>query len=452
MLATKASVRHSSETVRAFAGSGREIMSPVKSELTGRRDSPLFGDPEQTGSPDDEVLLDVSIVMPCLNEAHTLAACIGEAKEALESSSLRGEIIVADNGSSDGSRRLACSLGARVVHVEPLGYGSALRGGISASKGHFVVFADCDGSYDFGHVPRIIEKLREGNDLVLGNRFLGGISKGAMPWKHRFIGNPVLTGIGRFLFHCPVGDFHCGLRGFRRSAFEQLDLNTTGMEFASEMVVKAQLQGLKIAEVPTVLRPDRRDRAPHLRSWRDGWRHLRFMLLLSPRWLFLIPGCLLAALGFALMLVVAVGNPANIGRVGLSINTSIAGAMLIVVGCQLAMTGVFARTLATRIGALPPARNLPRWSARVTLEHGIAVGVAIVTLGTLLVGCALWIWGNTGFGDLNATLTVRLMVPAMTLVTLGAQLTFESFLFGVFGLACNRSEPVATTKVLTDAG
>lgn len=382
---------------------------------------------------------EVSVVMPCLNEVRTLQGCVEEAMKGLEEAAIHGEVVIADNGSTDGSRELARSLGARVVNVRQRGYGSALRGGIAASHGEFVVMGDCDGSYDFGDAPRMIEKLREGYDLVLGNRFLGGIAPGAMPWKHRYIGNPVLTGIGRLLFQCPVGDFHCGLRGFRRSTFDRLDLNTTGMEFASEMVIKAQLGGFKITEVPSVLRPDGRDRAPHLRSFRDGWRHLRFMLLFSPQWLFFVPGCILAIIGLLLMLVVAIGSPARIGGVALSVNTSIAASFLVILGFQLALTGVFARRLATRIGMLPGSETLRRWSSRGSLERGVAAGMATAVVGFLLLLWATLLWGGAGFSQLDPTLTMRFVVPAMTLMVVGTGLSFMSFLFGVIDLPVGMS-------------
>lgn len=398
---------------------------------------PVTESPDCAATPVDPKV-ELSIVMPCLNESQTLEECIRVALEAIRKIGLNSEIVIADNGSSDGSQSLAQSLGARVVAVELRGYGSALRGGILASRGEFVVMGDCDGSYDFGHAARIVGKLREGNDLVMGNRFRGGIEKGAMPWKHRYIGNPVLTGIGRLLFRCPVGDFHCGLRGLRRSAFERLDLNTPGMEFASEMVIKAALADLRIAEVPTVLRPDGRDRAPHLRSYRDGWRHLRFMLLFSPRWLFFFPGCGLAVAGLFLMGIISLGSPARIAGITLSVNSSIAASMLLILGCQLVMTGLFARVLATRIGVLPPCETLSRWSFRLTLETGVAAGLVTAVVGTLLLVWATLIWSNTGFSQLGPALTVQMVVPAMTLMVFGTQLFFTSFLFGLFGLTTHR--------------
>jgi hypothetical protein len=377
---------------------------------------------------------ELSIVMPCLNEIRTLGGCIKEAMEAMEAAGLNGEVVIADNGSTDGSRELAASLGARVVDVAQRGYGSALRGGIAACRGEFVVMGDCDGSYDFTHVPRIVEKLREGYDLVMGNRFLGGIQREAMPWKHRYIGNPVLSGMGRLLFRCPAGDFHCGLRGFRRDVVNQLGLNTTGMEFASEMVIKAQLGGFKIAEVPTVLRPDGRDRPPHLRSFRDGWRHLRFMLLFSPRWLFFVPGCVLAFIGLLLMAVVAIGSPARIGGVSLSVNTSVAASLLTLLGSQLALTGLFARRLATRLGILPPSRSLSKWTSRGSLEGGVVAGLVAVFAGLSLLAYATFRWRESGFAKLDPLLTMRFVVPAMTLMVLGTGLSFLSFLFGILGL------------------
>jgi glycosyltransferase involved in cell wall biosynthesis len=254
--------------------------------------------PKQVRDASPPTTIELSIVMPCLNEAETLAACIQKAQRAIEKQHLAAEIVIADNGSTDGSQVVAKQLGARVVDVERKGYGSALIGGIDAARGRLVIMGDADDSYDFTALGPLVEKLREGYDLVMGNRFAGGIEPGAMVWSHRWIGNPVLTRLSRILFHTPVGDMHCGLRGFRKDAIQRLRLRAIGMEFASEMVIKASLQRLKIAEVPVTLRPDGRSRPPHLRTWRDGWRHLRFMLLFSPRWLFLYPGAGLFAAGF----------------------------------------------------------------------------------------------------------------------------------------------------------
>lgn len=384
--------------------------------------------------------IEVSIVMPCLDEAETIAFCIEEAMAALEDSGIKGEVVIADNGSTDGSQAIATDLGARVVDVSEPGYGNALRGGIESSYGEIVVMADSDGSYDFGHVPRIVEKMREGYDLVMGNRFRGGIEKGAMPWKHRYIGNPVLSGIGRLLFQSPVKDFHCGLRGIRKTAFLNLNLTTTGMEFASEMVIKATLAKLPMIEVPTVLRPDGRNRPPHLQSWRDGWRHLRFMLLFSPRWLFAVPGLCLMSIGIIAMTLIAIGGPARIGGVGFSVNTSIASSMMVILGFQLLSTGVFARTLASRIGLLPPSRLLV-WAGKImTLERGLVAGIVIALFGIALLGSAGLAWRAEEFGKLERTLTLRQVIPAMTTIIVGIQLLFQSFLLGLIGFAFSQQK------------
>lgn len=371
--------------------------------------------------------VDLSIVMPCLNESETLEICICEAKEAIAESDLLGEIVIADNGSTDGSQQIATELGARVINVKEKGYGNALRGGILASRGLFVVMADSDASYDFGHAPRLVEKLREGYDLVMGNRFLGGIQPGAMPWKHRYIGNPILSGIGRLLFNCPAGDFHCGLRGFRRSSFEQMDLNTSGMEFASEMLIKATLKGMRVVEIPTVLRPDGRSRRPHLRSWRDGWRHLRFMLMFSPRWLFMIPGGAMMTCGLLAMVAIAKAGSVRFAGVGLNINTCMASAMFVILGTQLVFAGAFARQLGTTFGALPPSRAMESLKRRMNLEVGVVAGLLMTMLGTGLLASAWFVWRDTGYGQLDAQLTVRRVIPAVTLIILGVQTVFWSF-------------------------
>jgi len=297
----------------------------------------------------------LSIVLPCLNEAETLEFCIVEAQSALAEAGIDGEVVVADNGSTDGSQAIARRLGARVVQIAEKGYGNALMGGIEAARGEFILMGDSDASYNFGHAPRFVEKLREGYDLVMGNRFQGGIEPGAMPWKHRWIGNPVLSGIGRLFFNCPAGDFHCGLRGFSKAAYEKMQLSTTGMEFASEMVIKSTLKGLKITEIPTVLRPDGRSRPPHLRSWRDGWRHLRFMLLFCPRWLFVIPGATLAALGLLLMVMLVTSGTYWLGSIGLSVNTMLAAGVMVLVGYQILLAGTFVRRLGIVLASCVPS-------------------------------------------------------------------------------------------------
>lgn len=381
---------------------------------------------------------EVSVLMPCLNEAETLASCIQEAMQSFRDGNIDGEVIIADNGSTDGSQKIATDLGARVVHVTEKGYGSALRGGIDAARGRFVVMADSDASYNFSHTPRFVEKLREGHDLVMGNRFLGGIEPGAMPWKHRYLGNPVLSGIGRLFFRCPAGDFHCGLRGFRKDSIDGLALSTTGMEFASEMVIRATLQGLRIAEIPTILRPDGRSRPPHLRSWRDGWRHLRFMLLYCPRWLFVFSGMLLFVVGMLFMASIAVKGALPIGGVSLSVNSSLAAAMVALVGFQLLILGTFARRFATAIGIHPPNSFLRRVEGGASLELGILLGLAALVCGGGMFTSAVFSWRDAGFGEMSSALTVSKVIPAVTLVMIGIQTVFGSFLLSMIGLIPKR--------------
>lgn len=379
-------------------------------------------------------LLQVSVVMPCLNEAETLEFCIEEVQRAFASADMHGEVIVADNGSTDGSQKIARRLGARVVEVSEKGYGAALQGGIKAAGAEFVVMGDADASYDFGHAPMIFKKLGDGFDLVMGNRFLGGIEPGAMPWHHYWIGNPVLSGIGRLFFRCPAGDFHCGLRGFRRDSVLRLNLTTTGMEFASEMVIKATLQGLRIAEVPTLLRPDGRSRPPHLRSWRDGWRHLRFMLLFCPRWLFLFTGLFLFVSGLLVMAGIAVWGSVSVGAASLSVNSSLASAMTSLVGFQLLVSGTFARKFGTTVGILPRNELLDRAESRATLELGVILGVVALIVGATIFGSAFLIWRDSGFGPMTSDLTVSRVIPSITLIMIGIQTIFGSFLISMLGL------------------
>ena len=377
--------------------------------------------------------VEVSIVMPCLNEAATLRACIDKARTAIRRHQLSAEIIVADNGSQDGSPSLAARAGARVVPAAPRGYGAAIRAGIEAARGTLIVIGDADDSYDFTEILPLIVKLREGCDLVMGNRFRGGIEAGAMPWKHRYIGNPALTTIGRLLFHAPVGDFHCGLRAVRRGAYRRLNLRTTGMEFASEMVIKAALQGMRIAEVPVRLHRDGRPRPPHLRSWRDGWRHLRFMLLFSPRWLFLYPGAALALAGLAVSAWLA-GGPRRIGSVGLDIHTLLCAGFACLIGYQVIIFGVFTRVYAMRAGFLPPHPLLTRMMRRITLETGLLVGAALIVAGGAALGVAVASWGAVDFGALNPRLTMRALIPSLVLLALGFQTVFASFFLSILGI------------------
>ena len=391
--------------------------------------------PDEEATAASETLLgevEVSIVMPCLNEAETLELCIRKAQQAIARHGLRAEIILADNGSTDGSQQLAQSLGARVVAVKEKGYGSALRGGVEAARGRYIVMGDSDDSYDFSSIYPFIEKLRAGHDLVMGNRFQGGIFPGAMPWKHRWIGNPVLTGIGRLFFHCPAGDFHCGLRAFSKAAYQRMELQTTGMEFASEMVIKSTLKGLSIAEVPTVLHKDGRSRPPHLRSWRDGWRHLRFMLLFSPRWMFLWPGAVCFVLGL-LASACLMHGPLSIGGVGFDIHSLLVAGFLSLIGYQLLVFGLFTKMYAVTEGFHPPHRLLGK-DPHVHLERGVLAGIAVGTAGLALLGYAVFDWRQTGLGALDPRVSMRQVIPAVVLMMIGLQTVFASFFLSIITL------------------
>jgi hypothetical protein len=389
--------------------------------------------------PAAEPELELSIVMPCLNEAETLETCIRKAQAYLSQSGIAGEIVIGDNGSRDGSPEIAARLGARVVAVEERGYGSALRGAVAAARGRFVIMGDSDDSYDFSRLDDFVAKLREGSDLVMGDRFRGGIRSGAMPWLHYWIGNPVLSALGRLFFRSPVGDFHCGLRGFSRSAFEAMDLRTNGMEFASEMVIKATVLGQRVDMVPVVLHPDGRSRPPHLRSWQDGWRHLRFMLLFSPRWLFLIPGIVLFALGGAMTLALSLGDitiPFRTAErpIGLGVHSLVAASLFCLVGYQLVVFAVFTKVFAVteRLHPMPPA--LDRLVQLITLETGLVCGAALLLAGLGALAVAFAGWARAGFGPLDPSHGMRLVVPAMLLSTLGIQTLFASFFLSILGL------------------
>lgn len=380
-----------------------------------------------------EAPVEFSIVMPCLNEAETLATCIQKAQRSLADNNVVSEIIIADNGSTDGSQEIATGLGARVVNVTARGYGNALMDGIAAARGKYVIMGDADDSYDFASLGPFVHGLREGHDLVMGNRFLGGIKTGAMPPLHRYLGNPVLTTIGRLFFRSPVGDFHCGLRGFSKSAVMSLDLQTTGMEFASEMVVKATLNGLRIAEVPTTLSPDGRTRPPHLRSWRDGWRHLRFLLLYSPRWLFLYPGGLLVLAGLMVMLCLIPG-PKKLGGVTFDVHTLLYGAAAIIIGFQSILFAVFTKIFAISEGLLPEDPRLNRAFRYVTLEVGLIAGLLLVIAGLAGTIYAYWYWDRLSFGNLDPSQTMRIVIPAVTGLAVGCQTLFSSFFLSILGL------------------
>ena len=369
--------------------------------------------------------LELSIIMPCLNEAETLATCIGKARDYLERHKIAGEVLIAENGSSDGSQEIATNSGARVVPIPERGYGSALRGGIAAAKGQYIIMGDADDSYDFTNLSPFLEKLRQGYDLVMGNRFQGGIKPGAMPVLHKYLGNPVLTWLGRLFFGSPCGDFHCGLRGFSKRAIEQLNLRTTGMEFASEMVVKASLYGLKITEVPTTLSPDGRSRPPHLKTWRDGWRHLRFLLMYSPRWLFLYPGLALMFLGFVAT-IWFMTQP--------RVHTLLYSATALIIGFQIVSFAIFTKAFAISEGLLPEDRKLRRFLRYINLEVGLIIGVILFVLGIGGSVYALYIWNDRLYGALDPAVTMRIVIPSVTALALGVQVIFSSFFLSVLGL------------------
>ncbi len=383
---------------------------------------------------------EVSVVLPCLNEARTLAGCLEEARAALARAGIAGEIIVADNGSTDGSPGIAARLGARVVPVAAKGYGNALRGGIAAARGRYVVMGDADASYDFSHLPRFVEALRAGHDLVMGNRFGGGIARGAMPWKNRYLGNPVLSWLGRRFFPTRIHDFHCGLRGFSLAAYRRMDLRTTGMEFASEMVIKAALLRLRVTEVPTVLRPDGRQRPSHLRPWRDGWRHLRFMLLFSPRWLFLYPGLLLMAGGIAVGALLLPG-PLVVGHVHFDINTLLYAAIAVLIGFQAVAFAVLSKFFAIHAGLRAPEARFDRWLRALTLEAGLIAGFLLVVTGLGLSLFSVWLWRQRGFGPLIPSQMLRWVVPGALSLTLGCQVILTSFFLSVLRLDTRKDLP-----------
>src|SRR5436309_1764588 len=378
-------------------------------------------------------MTEFTILMPCLNEAATVGNCVAKARGFLARAQITGEVLVADNGSRDGSRAVAEQAGARIVDVAERGYGAALAGGIAAARGRYVIMGDADDSYDFGRLEGFVARLREGYPLVMGNRFHGGIGKGAMPLLHRYLGSPVLRFVGRLLFDAPVGDFHCGLRGFDRDAVRTLDLRTRGMELASELVVKASLAGWRIADVPTTLQPDGRDRPPHLRSWRDGWRHLRFLLLYSPRWLFLYPGIFLMLAGLLATFWLLPG-PRRIGRVEFDVHTLLYASAAILIGFQSISFAFFTKIFAIMEGLLPPDPKLDRAFRHITLEGGLVCGAILILAGIGGTIYALASWGSQSFGPLNPVRELRIVIPSATCLALGCQIVLNSFFMSVLGL------------------
>ena len=388
--------------------------------------------------------LELTILMPCLNEAETLAVCIAKALGFLQRSGTAGEVLIADNGSTDGSQAIAEAAGARVVAVREKGYGAALMGGIAAARGRYIIMGDADDSYDFEHLEPFLAALQAGDQLVMGNRFKGGIAPGAMPWHHKYIGNPVLSFLGRLFFKTTPSDFHCGLRGFDRAAIEGLGLRTTGMEFASEMLVKATLMGLKVSEVPTTLKPDGRSRAPHLRSFRDGWRHLRFLLLFSPRWLFLYPGLACLAVGLFLGALLWNGPLQLSATVEIDLHTFLVAGMLILVGLQSVSFAIVARRFASRYGIMPKSATFDAVLEFLTLERILVAALVLVLIG---LGSMIWgvtQWAARDFGHLNITTTMRAMIVATTTLVAGMQLGLTGFMSSMMNI------PLAERRIPLD--
>ncbi|HUK81018.1 MAG TPA: glycosyltransferase family 2 protein [Verrucomicrobiae bacterium] len=380
---------------------------------------------------DTQERLEVSIVIPCLNEVNSLGKCIDKALAGLNAAAIRGEVIIADNGSTDGSQQVAVAHGARVVPVALKGYGNALRGGIEAARGQFIIMGDADDSYDFSEVPRFVAKWREGFAVVMGNRFKGEIKAGAMPWHHEYIGNPVLSMVVRVLFHTDIGDSHCGLRGFTKDVYQRMDLRTTGMEFASEFVIKAARLGARMTEIPITLWPDKRGRPPHLRSFHDGWRHLRFMLLYAPNWLFLGPGLSLMGLGLALVVWLLAG-PRTVGQVVFDIHTMFFGMLFVLLGGQIISIGLFARVFSHSERFDQHAHSLERALKRVTLEAGLILGAVLALLGFAGDAWVFWKWAASGFGPLQQ---IRHVIFWSLWLFLGLQIIFSSFFLSMLGIS-----------------
>jgi hypothetical protein len=379
--------------------------------------------------------------MPCLNEAETVATCVRKAVTFIADNDIDGEVVVADNGSTDGSRELAAEAGARVVPIPERGYGNALMGGILAARGEYVIMGDADDSYDFTNLMPFVTELRKGYDLVMGNRFKGGIAPGAMPPLHKYLGNPVLSFIGRLFFPSAIGDFHCGLRGFRRDSAIALGLQATGMEFASEMVVKATLAKQKVTEVPTPLAKDGRSRPPHLRSWRDGWRHLRFLLMFSPKWLFFIPGLVLLFAGLILGAAVAI-RPLDVGGVSLDVDTLVACGAAVDIGFQAVLFWLFTQVYAGAEGFLPTEPKVKTLLGKLSLERGLLAGAAVGVAGLVGLVFSLTYWQSHAFGHLNYEHALRLMIPSVTALVLSCQLILGTFFLSILGIKQTRHVPV----------
>jgi hypothetical protein len=393
--------------------------------------------------PDTEADIELTILLPCLNEAETIEVCVDKAMSYLARSDLRGEVLVADNGSADGSQQLAMAKGARVVPVRDRGYGSALRHGILAARGRYVVMGDADDSYDLSRLDAFVAKLRAGYDIVMGNRFQGGIARDAMPFLHRYLGNPVLSFLGRLFFRIPIGDFHCGLRGFNRDRIRALNLHTTGMEFASEMIITAALRSYRICEVPTTLKKDGRSRPPHLRTWHDGWRHLRFLLMFSPRWLFIYPGIALILFGVGIAAILFPGPVQIADGIRLDVHTFLVGAVAILIGFQNLTFGLIAQRFAVKYRLVPAPKQPSRLVLLLTFERGLIVAALLVGLGIAGGTWSLFKWALVDFGSLEYPVVLRVMIISLTAIAIGVQLGFTAFLSGIMNIPNRRDQILA---------
>jgi glycosyltransferase involved in cell wall biosynthesis len=385
--------------------------------------------------------MELTILMPCLNEAKTIGNCIQQAQKFLGDYKIQGEILIADNGSTDGSDQIAQTLGARIVKIKEKGYGNAIRGGITVARGKYIIIGDADESYDFYHLMPFLTKLREGNDLAMGNRFKGGIEPGAMPPLHQYLGNPILSGFGKLFFKTPINDFHCGLRGFSKESALKMDLHSSGMEFASEMVIKASLLKMNICEIPTTLSPDGRDRPPHLQTWRDGWRHLRFMLIYSPRWLFLYPGIFMMLIGLILS-TWTFFSPITINSVEFDIHSLLYFNAIILIGFNMVLFSIQSRYYGHRVGLLPKSEKISKFVNHFTLERGLFLGIILIFLGFSMALWAFSIWAQSQFGNINPRSTMRIAIPSISIILMGTQTIFSSFFISILG--------IKTKKIISD--